>query len=44
MSDHLPAREDRVIFFDVLNILAALGVVFLHCNGIVHNFRPVAAW
>ena len=44
MSDHLPAREDRVIFFDVLNILAALAVIFLHCNGIVHNFRPVAAW
>lgn len=44
MNSKLPVQENRVIFFDVLNVLAALGVVFLHCNGIVHNFRPTAAW
>lgn len=36
--------KKRVVYFDVLNILAALSVVFMHCNGIVHTFTNTLAW
>lgn len=36
--------KKRVIYFDLLNIVAALSVVFLHCNGIVHTFSDTLAW
>lgn len=29
----------RILYFDLLNIAAALGVVYLHCNGMVHSFQ-----
>lgn len=34
----------RVIYYDILNILACIAVVFLHCNGAVHNFRNTRLW
>ena len=34
----------RVIYFDVLNILAALSVIFLHCNGNSFKFTGDLAW
>lgn len=36
--------KKRIVYFDVLNILAALSVVFLHCNGIAHTFSNTLAW
>lgn len=37
-------EKKRVIYFDVLNILAALAVVFLHANSMVHSFSDTVAW
>lgn len=36
--------KKRVLYFDFLNITAALGVIFLHCNGIAHNYSDTLAW
>ena len=36
--------KQRVVYFDVLNILAMLCVVFLHTNGMVHSFQNTMAW
>ncbi len=37
-------NNNRVIYFDILNILACISVVFLHMNGIVHKYLPSRAW
>lgn len=36
----------RVVYYDVLNIMAIIAVVVLHCNGIVHSYSTnnVRAW
>lgn len=34
----------RVVYFDVLNILACFCVICLHCNGIVHTYTQTSAW
>ena len=34
----------RIVYFDVLNILACVSVVILHHNGIVHHFSNSTAW
>ena len=36
--------KKRVIYFDVLNIFATLGVIFLHCNGLAHTYSNTLAW
>lgn len=38
------APRGRVTAFDVLNILACLGVITLHHNGLVHTFDGSRAW
>lgn len=37
-------QKDRILYLDVLNVLACLCVIFMHCNGIVHNFTPTRQW
>lgn len=37
-------EKKRIVYFDVLNVLAALSVIFLHCNGIVHTYSNTLAW
>jgi len=37
-------KNNRVLYLDVLNILACLSVVILHHNGIVHVYSPIRAW
>lgn len=37
-------RKERVVYFDILNILAILGVVAMHCNAIVHKNPNISAW
>ncbi len=34
----------RIAYFDVLNIAACLGVIFLHCNGNAHIYADNLAW
>ena len=36
--------QNRVVYFDILNILACISVVFLHMNGIVHAYNDSRAW
>ena len=38
------AKSNRVIYYDILNILACIAVVFLHCNGAVHKFSNTRLW
>lgn len=37
-------KGERVGYYDALNICAALSVVFMHCNGIVHTYSNSIAW
>ena len=37
-------KKDRIVYFDILNILAIFAVISLHCNGIVHGNPNVRAW
>lgn len=34
----------RVLYYDVLNVLAIFGVIAMHFNGIVHAFTPSLGW
>ena len=36
--------KNRVLYFDILNIIAILAVVIMHCNGIVHGNPEIRAW
>lgn len=36
--------KKRVLYFDILNIAAALSVIFLHCNGLAHTYSDTLAW
>ena len=36
--------KNRMIYIDILNILAMICVVALHCNGIVHSYTNSTAW
>ena len=37
-------KKERNIAFDVMNVLAIIGVVALHHNGLVHSYCPGADW
>lgn len=37
-------KQSRVVYFDILNILACFAVIAMHCNGIVHNYSNTIAW
>lgn len=34
----------RIVYYDVLNIIAIIAVIALHCNGIVHGNPMIRAW
>lgn len=36
--------KKRVVYFDILNIVAALCVIFLHCNGCSANYTDTLGW
>ena len=33
-------NKNRILYFDVLNVVACIAVIFLHHNGLVHLYRP----
>lgn len=37
-------NKKRVLYYDILNIIACFSIVYLHCNGIVHQFSNTYAW
>ena len=38
------SKKQRVVYFDILNIIAIVSVIALHCNGIVHSNPNIRAW
>lgn len=36
--------KQRVLYFDLLNIIATIAVVYLHCNGMVHTYSEGKSW
>lgn len=44
MNNSLVKSKERIIYFDVLNIAAAFGVIMLHCNGRAHTYSETLAW
>lgn len=38
------SKKTRVVYFDILNIIAMIAVVSMHCNGIVHGNPNIRAW
>lgn len=40
----MEVSKKRIIYYDILNILACVAVVFLHCNGAVHSFSNTRIW
>lgn len=37
-------KSNRVIYFDILNIIAIIAVIAMHCNSIVHGKPNSTAW
>lgn len=37
-------KKQRLLYIDILNILACLAVISLHHNGLVHSFEDTLAW
>lgn len=37
-------REGRIVYYDVLNVVACFGVVAMHFNGLVHAYSPTWGW
>ena len=37
-------EKQRIVYFDALNIVACLAVVFMHCNILVHAYQPGINW
>lgn len=37
-------KTDRILYYDILNILACICVVAMHCNGIVHTYENTMQW
>lgn len=38
------SNKKRLVYLDILNILAILCVIAMHCNGIVHNYSTANWW
>ena len=38
------SKNERILYIDILNIVAIISVVALHCNGIVHQYSSSRAW
>lgn len=34
--------QKRILYFDVLNILACICVIWLHCNSVLYSYDPGA--
>ena len=37
-------KNSRIIYLDILNIIACIAVLYLHCNGGVHSFSNTRLW
>ena len=39
-----PKKKKRILYFDMLTIVACVCVIAMHCNNLVHAFEPTGAW
>lgn len=37
-------KRERIVYFDVLNVLACICVIGMHCNGLTHQYSDTAVW
>ena len=44
MKEDLEGKKNRIIYIDILNIIAIIAVLALHCNGIVHGNPNTRSW
>lgn len=44
ISKRNQAQNQRILYFDVLNIAACFSVLMLHFNGLAHAYSPTFAW
>ena len=43
-GERLNEKNDKIIYFYILNIIAIISVIAMHCNGIVHGNPATRAW
>lgn len=43
-SQRKSSPKGRILYYDILNIMATLGVTFLHCNSLAHSYSNTLAW
>lgn len=43
-KEKMEGKKNRIIYYDVLNIIAIIAVIALHCNSIVHGKPNTRAW
>lgn len=44
MTDENTSKCERILYYDILNILACIAVISLHHNGIVHTYSNTLRW
>ncbi|MDD3252713.1 MAG: acyltransferase [Lachnospiraceae bacterium] len=37
-------NKERILYYDIMNVMACIAVIALHHNGLVHSFTDTAAW
>lgn len=42
--DKMKSDKNYVLYYDFLNIVACISVIYMHCNGSVHNFSNTSLW
>ena len=42
--EEINKKKQRILYYDILNILACFCVIWLHTNGTVHKYFPTFSW
>lgn len=37
-------KKNYILYFDLLNIIACLCVIYMHCNSVVHTYSNTRVW
>lgn len=44
MEKFIEEEKKRIIYYDLLNVVACISVIAMHCNGIVHSYANTIEW
>ena len=44
MEKFIEEEKKRLIYYDLLNVVACISVIAMHCNGIVHSYANTIEW